>query len=240
MAEPRLRDVVLLADRVDDPDRYPFTVPALACFQRLRFTSSLCFFVGENGSGKSTLLEALAEACGFPAEGGSTNFTSRPGGRPTSPLADALRLSWTRRLRRGFFLRAESFHQVATTIDDLGVVDGYGGVSLHRRSHGESFLDLVEHRFRPGGLYLLDEPEAAVSPQRQLTLLAMLHDLAQAPDTQLVIATHSPILLAVPGAQIVSFDGGEIADIDWAETEAVQVTRSFLERPEWWLQRLLS
>lgn len=239
MTEPRLRDVVLLRDRVDDADRYPFTVPALAAFERLTFTSRICFFVGENGSGKSTLLEAIAEAAGFAAEGGSRNFASGRGDRPTSPLAEALRLSWSRKLNRGFFLRAESFFNVATTIDELGVVDGYGGVSLHRRSHGESFLDLVEHRFHPGGLYLLDEPEAAVSPQRQLTLLVLLHQLAQDPDTQLLIATHSPILLAVPGAQIVSFDGEELLDISWEETPAVQVTRSFLERPEWWLQRLL-
>jgi predicted ATPase len=240
--EPRLCEVRLLRDQVEDPHRYPFTVPALVTFARLALTSQICFFVGENGSGKSTLLEAIAVAAGFGAEGGSRNFSPSTSDEAATatPLADALRLSWSRKLTRGFFLRAESFFNVATAVDDLGVADGYGGRSLHQQSHGESFLSLVEHRFSPGGLYLLDEPEAAVSPQRQLTLLALLHHLVEASrDTQLIIATHSPILLALPGAQIVSFDGDELEDVAYEDVPAVQVTRSFLQRPEWWLERLL-
>ena len=129
---------------------------------------------------------------------------------------------------------------MASAVDDLATTDAYGGTSLHAQSHGESFLALVQHRFLPGGLYLLDEPEAAVSPQRQLTLLVHLHEIvAQSADTQLIVATHSPILLALPGAQILSFDGDELAEITWADAPAVQVTRSFLERPEWWVRRLL-
>jgi len=242
MRDPRLRDITLLWDEVTDADRYPFSVPVIRSLERLELTSRVEFFVGENGSGKSTLLEAIALAAGFGAEGGSQNFTARTtdDAAAAQPLADALRLSWTKKLRRGFFLRAESFFNVATAVDDYGAGDSYGGRSLHAQSHGESFLSLVQNRFEPGGLYLLDEPEAAVSPQRQLSLLVLLHELVQAsPDTQLIVATHAPILLALPGARILSFDGDAIEPISWEQAPSVDLMRSFLERPAWWLDRLL-
>lgn len=241
LGAPRLRDVILRPELVPSPKRYPFSVPAIRSLDRLTFDRRITFFVGENGSGKSTLLEAIALAAGFGAEGGSRNFTSSStqSTQTVSPLANALRLSWTRKLTRGFFLRAESFFNIATQVDEIGLLDAYGGRSLHERSHGESFLALVEHRFGPGGLYLLDEPEAALSPQRQLTLLALLHDLVtHDPDTQLLIATHSPILLGYPGAAILSFDGGAVAPITWEQTSAVQVTRSFLADRAFWFERL--
>jgi predicted ATPase len=250
--EHLLAEAAELRDRVgeDRLRRYPFDVPALAGLERMTLDRRITFFVGENGSGKSTWLEAIALAAGFGAEGGSRNFAPRTTDSTSSvrALADALRLSWTRKLTRGFFLRAESFFNVATRVDELDreprprerLLDAYGGVSLHAQSHGESFLALAKHRFRPGGLYLLDEPEAALSPQRQLSLLVLLHGLMTGDgDTQLLIATHSPILLGYPEARILSFDGEEVAPSEWEETSAVQVTRDFLTNRAFWLDRLL-
>jgi predicted ATPase len=182
-------------------------------------------------------------AAGFGAEGGSRNFSPRttPSTSAVQPLADALRLSWSRKLSQGWFLRAESLFTVASHLDTLpGALDAYGGRSLHAQSHGESFLALVQHRFGPGGLYLLDEPEAALSPQRQLTMLVHLHQLlTDDPDTQLIVATHSPILLAYPDARIWSFDGDDVAPIPWDQVPAVQVMRSFVGAPDFWLRRLI-
>lgn len=200
------------------------------------------FFVGENGSGKSTLLEAIAIASGFNAEGGGRNnvFSTRPpsdDGEPETDgiteLAGALMLSRSARHRDGFFLRAESFFNVASHLDGLeNGLGPYGGISLHRRSHGESFLTLFLKRFGGGGLYLLDEPEAALSPARQLALMTRIHDLLAADSrTQFIIASHSPIILAFPNAQILSFDGGTIHEIAYTATDAYVITRRFLEAP---------
>ncbi len=241
MGPSRLLDVILQQDRIENASKYPFQVPVIASFERLKLTKQVTFFVGENGSGKSTLLEAIALAVGFGAEGGTRNFTPNTTDtvNAVKPLADALRLIWSRKLSGGFFLRAESFFNVATAVDELGP-PYYGDRSLHAQSHGESFMTLLAERFRGPGLYLLDEPEAAVSPQRQLTLLAVLHDLiTRHPDAQLIIATHSPILLALPEADIISFDGDSLERIRWEDVPAVSVYRSFLERPEWWLTRIL-
>ncbi|MEQ1502513.1 MAG: AAA family ATPase, partial [Myxococcota bacterium] len=244
---PRLRELVVLRERIDDPEGYPFSVPALRSLDRLTFDRRITFLVGENGSGKSTLLEAIALAAGFGAEGGSRNFTAStsPSTGAVAPLARALRLSWSKKLTAGFFLRAESLFNVATRVDELeaekpGLYDSYGGKSLHTQSHGESFLALVQHRFGPGGLYLVDEPEAALSPQRQLTVLVHLHDLMTSdPDTQVIVATHSPILLGYPDAAIWSLDGDAIEPIPWEAVPAVDVTRSFVTGRAYWLSRLL-
>lgn len=208
----------------------------------LELAAPVTFFVGENGTGKSTLLEALAVASGFNAEGGSRNF--RFVTRAThSELHEYLRLTRGLMPKTGFFLRAESFYNVASAVDDLGGGDPdfmrrYGGRSLHEQSHGESVLSLVQSRFLPGGLYFLDEPEAALSPTRQMALLVRLHDLARQ-GAQFVVCTHSPILMALPGAQVLLFDKDGFASVDYRDTEHVRVTKQFLENPERMLRILL-
>src|SRR5262249_4259573 len=193
--------------------------------------SRLCFFVGENGSGKSTLLEAVAAHYGFGREGGSRNFSVETTSslRSIDPLLRALRVAFTVRTGAGFYLRAESFFNVATFVDAVGSLDSYGGKSLHDQSHGESFIALLQNRFTSSGFYVLDEPEAALSPQRQLTMLVLLHDLLENnDDVQFLIATHSPILLAYPGAQILSFDGGRIHEIGYRDSQPFQLVSPFL------------
>ncbi|CRK57067.1 ABC transporter, ATP-binding protein [Alloactinosynnema sp. L-07] len=229
--------------------RYPFTLPIVRHLDRvggLELDPAVTFLVGDNGSGKSTLVEALAVAAGFNPEGGSASF--RFATRATeSSLGDHLILWWgTRKPRTGFFLRAESFYNVATEIEELAKEPGpsllaaYGGVSPHERSHGESFLDLVTHRFGPGGLYLLDEPEAALSVKGCLALVARIAELT-GQGSQFVIATHSPILLAVPGARILQVDGdGQIERVTYDEAEPVMLTRGFLDSPQRFLRHLLA
>lgn len=213
---------------------------------RLMLDSPATFLVGENGSGKSTLLEAIAVACGFNAEGGTRNFTFST--RAThSELGEYITVARRRYPRDGFFLRAESFYNVATNIDEMDeefsygpkVIESYGGVSLHRQSHGESFLALVQNRFGGNGLYLLDEPEAALSPTRQLTLLGEMHHLVHR-DSQFIVATHSPILMAYPGARIYQLSESGIEPVQYRETEHYQLTRRFLEDPERMLRYLFS
>ena len=230
------------------PDSYLAKLPVvrhLAAMERLDVDGSVIFFVGENGTGKSTLLEAVAVALGFNPEGGTRNFCFST--RSThSDLCDLLRVGRARNPRDGFFLRAESFYNVASNIDEMDeapslggrVVDSYGGVSLHEMSHGESFFALVQNRFGGQGLYLLDEPEAALSPARQMALLAEMHRLVEA-DSQFIIATHSPILLAYPGARIYELTGEGVTETPYEQTEHVQLTRRFLENPERMLRYLL-
>jgi predicted ATPase len=236
----------LTRERVPSFSEYPFNLPAVRNLIRLSMHPHVTFLVGENGSGKSTLLEALAVACGFNPEGGSRNFrfTTRSS---HSVLHQYLRLErGLRRPRDGFFLRAESYFNVATEIEALDsvpgssppIIDSYGGKSLHEQSHGESFLALVTRRFFGNGLYLLDEPEAALSPTRQLALIARTHELVQQ-HSQFVIATHSPLLLAYPDATIYSLEPDGIRQLAYEETEHYQITRRFLSDHRALLARLL-
>lgn len=233
-----LKSLTLLRDRIPDPALYPFTVPAIESLTSLDFPSRVTFFTGENGTGKSTLLEAIAAHIGFGREGGNRNFTpleTTHSSRATEPLTRALRLGFfPHRSGEGFYFRAESLFNVATHLDQLDaegglgppVLDAYGGISLHQRSHGETFFTVLDHKFRRSGLFLLDEPEAALSPQRQLSFVILLHDtLREYPDAQFIISTHSPILLATPNAQILSFDQNQIHAINYEDTPAFQVTR---------------
>ncbi|GAA1331856.1 AAA family ATPase [Pseudonocardia xinjiangensis] len=204
----------------------------------------MTFLVGENGSGKSTLVEAIAAAAGFNPEGGSRNFRFSTRASESS-LASQLVLSWGQvKPRNGFFLRAESYYNVATEIERLNssglpLLPAYGGVSPHERSHGESFLDFVVHRFGPEGLYLLDEPEAALSIRGCMALIVRLADLA-AQNCQVLVATHSPILLALPGATTLEIaDDGVITPVPYDEAMPVRLTRDFLEAPDRYLRHLL-
>ncbi len=227
-----LRAVRLVRDSVRDYAVYPFSIPAIQSLDELELDAKVTFLIGENGSGKSTLIEAIAVLAGFNAEGGTKNFRFDTR-RSESCLHQFMRpVRGTRRPRDGFFLRAESYFNVATEIERLGVVDSYGGVSLHEQSHGESFLALANHRFGGNGLYILDEPEAALSPQRQLTLLAIIHSLVEERASQFIIATHSPILMAYPNALIYRLASSGIERVAYEDTEHYRITRDFLSSPE--------
>jgi predicted ATPase len=233
-----LRSVTLLRERIEDPSRYPFNIAAVQALDGLELHPQVTFFVGENGCGKSTLVEAIAVAAGFNAEGGTRNF--RFSTRPSeSELHRALRLvRGARRPGDGFFLRAESLFNVATEIERLDVTAWYGGVSLHERSHGESFLTIASERWTGNGLYILDEPEAALSPNRQLSFLVLVDDLVRREGSQFIIATHSPILMAYPRAVIYRLDARGIAPVPYEETEHFRVTRDFLNGRERFFREL--
>lgn len=226
---PFLRRVVSLPEKFD-PTRYPFNIKALSQGIDLAFRTNVTFFIGENGSGKSTLLESLAECCGFNPEGGNRDH-NREVFADRSDLAQALRLSWFPKATEGFFMRAESFYNFATYIEQVSDLRAYGGRSLHEQSHGESFLSLFANRFEQG-LYILDEPEAALSPQRQLSFLKIIHDLETSGHAQFLIATHSPIILSYPGAVLFSLDGDGIRAIACRESDHYRLTRDFLNAPE--------
>ena len=226
---PFLTSVLLREDR-RVPGAHPFEIPILRDGLSLALTTPVTFLVGENGSGKSTLLEALAWCVGYGTQGGSRDH--RLGENPDGhALGSALALGWRQRTASGFFLRAETFFNFATYLESTGSAFGrYGGQSFHTRSHGEAFLALFEHRFEDG-LFILDEPEAALSPQRQLAFLRILHSLTAPRMAQFIIATHSPLLLAFPGATVLSLDEGAIRAVDYRDTEHFRLTRDFLDAP---------
>lgn len=245
-----LKNITLLSDRVPDWNDYPFSIPVIRNLTELRFKSRICFFAGENGSGKSTLLEAIAIHYGFGREGGTRNFTndSTQSNHSVDLLAKALRLSFDKRTGAGYFLRAESLFNSISYMDRLDEEPGfgpplsnfYGGRSLHTRSHGETFFTLSDLKFRRNGLFILDEPEAALSPQRQLSFIVLIHDvLRKHKDAQFIISSHSPLLLGFPGAQILSFDEGHIHGIEYEKAASMQVVKRFLNHRESFLKELL-
>ena len=218
-------------------ESYLRNIPSLKNFQGLKIEKPVTFFVGENGSGKSTLLEAIAIAIGLNPEGGSKNFNFSTK-ETHSELGSLLEIArGSRREEDGFFLRAESFYNVATEVDQLkrfgftNFYDSYGGKSLHDQSHGESFRSLILNRFRPRGIYLLDEPEAALSPTSQMSLLCVIDELVKK-DSQFIIASHSPIILAYPNADIYEFNENGLEKTTYKETDSYSVTKAFLDDPE--------
>jgi predicted ATPase len=233
-----LRSIAIIPERID-PGRYPFNIPCLAGGLNLTFKTEVTFMIGENGSGKSTILEAIAEKCGFNLSGGNRDHQYLLD-RVLSDLATATTLAWNQKTVEGFFMRAETFFNFATHLEDIGsTFRAYGGKSLHAQSHGESFLSLFTNRFE-SGLYILDEPEAALSPARQLSFLAIIHDLVTSGHAQFIIATHSPIILSYPGATILSLDGDRISPVEYKETSHYKLTRRFLECPERYLRHLFA
>ena len=222
-------------------------IPSLNNGLRLRLQSNVTFFVGENGSGKSTLLEGIAEQCGFSLRGGNRNHNLNTGYRfegYESALAPYLQLGWTpRRINDGFFMRAESFFNFASYIDELAIDDrrifnAYGGRSLHEQSHGESFLSLFNNQFE-SGIYILDEPEAALSPARILAFMSVIHELDRSGRAQFIIATHSPMLICYPGATIYQFDENGVRETSYENTEHFYLTKSFLDNPVLYLRHLM-
>ena len=232
-----IREVQIDWNRIDR-DSYLRSIPAISGVDRITFTHPVTFFVGENGSGKSTLLEAIAIVCGFNPEGGTKNYSFSTYDSH-SELCDAIWLiRGVRRAGWGYFLRAESFYNVATKEEEYSRGPGGKPQHFHQKSHGESFLALVQSSFKPDGLYFLDEPEAALSPQRQLTLLMEI-DRCVKERSQFIIVTHSPILLGMPGAKILSFDDGTVHPCTYEETDSYQVTSMFINNREQILHRLL-
>jgi predicted ATPase len=237
MPEPFLRSLVLDRERVGNSTAYPFSIPAIASLSELELDPHVTFLCGANASGKSTLIEAIAVACDLNPEGGDRNFRFETRASH-SALGDIVRLTrGARHPKTDFFLRAEALFNLATEIDELHSTTYYGGRSLHEQSHGQSFLAVLVHRFGPDGLYILDEPESALSPQGQLAMLARMHELV-GQGCQFVIATHSPILLSFPNARIYELSEDGIATVDYDSTETVELYRAFLAAPGAYHRRL--
>jgi predicted ATPase len=244
-AEHYVLTVTLRRDKIRSFDEYPFSLPVVRHLENLELHPAVTFLVGENGSGKSTLMEALAVAWGFNPEGGTKNF--RFGTRAShSVLHEYLRLvKSARRPRDGFFLRAESLFNLATEIEHLDngpggppIINSYGYQSLHEQSHGESFFAVMTHRFGGHGFYVLDEPEAALSPTRQLAMISRMHQLVRE-RSQFVIATHSPILMAYPNSWIYQISAGGLERVSLEDTEHYIIAKRFLNDPGQQLARLL-
>jgi len=240
---PFLKRIVLPPSTGKD---YPFTIPLVRRGFDLQLTKPVTFICGENGSGKSTLIESLALHCGFSITGGSRNHNLGMENPDVRPLQEHFKFSWGLKVNSGFFVRAESFFHFSDMIDDLAkqpggevIYDAYGGSSLHAQSHGEGFLSLFTHQLGRKGIYILDEPEAALSPQRQLALIRIIHQLAQTGQAQFIIATHSPMLMACPGATLLYVNGDEIAERSFRATPHFQVMARFFTDPDLYVSSIV-
>lgn len=251
MHKPILDRVKVKFDSQTDFNQYPFSLPIIKNLEEIVFPTQVTFVVGENGSGKSTILEAIASNAGFGIEGGSKNINFSTSDdityTGTQNLASKLTLSWRHKpsSQNGYFFRAESFFNIANYIDMIAKDDHdrayrpYGGKSLHAQSHGESFWTFFSKRLGDNGFFIFDEPEAALSPQRQLALIAIMHQICKNRHSQFIIATHSPILLAYPEATIYNCDSNILTKIKYTDTEHYKITKNFLNRPEQYLEQLL-
>jgi len=246
LSEGFVSSIRINRSRIAKPNAYPFSLPALKSLERIDLNPRITFFIGENGSGKSTLVEAVAVAWGLNPEGGSRNFSFNTRASH-SCLSDCMTLVKSPyRPRDAFFFRAESYFNLATEIERLDkepwggppIIASYGNVSLHEQSHGESFLALLNKRFHGNGLYILDEPEAALSPTRQMAMITRIHQLIEE-GCQFIIATHSPILMGYPNALIYELGSEGVRSIGYQETEHYAVTREFLNNTEGMLEILL-
>ncbi len=238
---------VTIPDDIDQ-NSYPFSLSIIKNLHEINFFTAVTFFVGENGTGKSTILEALALKAGFGFEGGSKNISFRTADEkfytPIEKFSERFTLSWRKKPQNGYFFKAESFFNVANYIDVLAQTDwqayaSYGGKSLHEQSHGESFLSFFQNRLGNAGFFILDEPEAALSPQKQLTLMLIIHEMCKnSYNAQFIIATHSPLLLAFPQATIYSCDSEVLKTISYQDSQHYQITKQFLDNPEQYLHYL--
>jgi predicted ATPase len=243
---PFLKRITLDWSQVSDEAQlqFPFHIPAIRSFNELSFDSRVTFFIGNNGSGKSTMLEAIGTSCGFSLVGGRDLTISKE--KDDVSLASIMKLSWLPRVTNGFYFRAETFDTFAGHIDELAkdpdigasAYKPYGGKSLNEQSHGQAFLTFFGGRFHQKGLYLLDEPESALSPQNQLAFMRTIWELEQAGQAQFIIATHSPILMAYPNARILQFTESAVEPINYEQTEHYNLTRDFLNHRERYIRAL--
>lgn len=230
---PFIKSISLNKERVPSFDIYPFNIEIIKNFDKVEFNSPVTFLIGENGIGKSTLIEAIAVSIGLNAEGGNRNFNFSTN-NTTSILSDYITVARINKPKSMYFLRAESFYNLSSEVERIGnedrrMFDVYGG-NLHHCSHGESFLQLVENKFYPNGLYILDEPEAALSPQRQMTLLCLIDELVKE-GCQFIIATHSPILISYREGEILDLNNN-FQKIDYKDTEIYSTYKLYLDNPE--------
>ncbi|KGI38069.1 ATP-binding cassette domain-containing protein [Clostridium tetani] len=233
-----LRYIELCREKIQSFSQYPYCLSAIKNLSKIEFHPKVTYIVGENGTGKSTILEAIAIACGFNPEGGTRNINFSTNDTHSDLHKNLKLVRGVKRPYDGFFLRAESFYNVATNIDEVDALGSYGGVSLHSQSHGESFLSVIRNRFNGNGLYILDEPEAALSPSRQMSMLVIMHELIQK-NCQFIIATHSPIIMSYPNSIIYELGNG-IKEVMYKDTEHYTITRNFLDKLEKMLKILLS
>lgn len=232
-----LRHVELCREKIKLFSQYPYCLSSIKDLSKIEFHPKVTYIVGENGTGKSTILEAIAIACGFNPEGGTKNINFLTNNTHSDLYKNLKLVRGVKRPNDGFFLRAESFYNVATNIDDVEAWESYGGSSLHSQSHGESFLSVMRNRFSGNGLYILDEPEAALSPSRQMSMLVIMNELIKK-NSQFIITTHSPIIMSYPDSIIYELNDG-IKEVMYKDTENYKITRNFLDRPEKMLKILL-
>lgn len=239
-----IRSVELKREKIRSFSKYPYSLPVIRELNVLRFHPKVTFVIGENGTGKSTILEAIAIAYGFNPEGGTKNFNFSSKDTHSNLYSNFKLVKGVKKPKDGFFLRAESFYNVASNIDELDkdgggprIIDSYGGISLHNQSHGESFFSLFINKFRGEGIYILDEPEAALSPSRQMAMITRMHELVLK-GCQFIIATHSPIIMAYPNSVIYEINNG-LKEVKYEETEHYQVMSSFINNKQKMLDILM-